>query len=195
MATRTTRKPKRAPRSKAVQQAPVPVTSPEPAKPPYARGNPLTHSVTLVDTSGVCWLVYVEPAPPQPALWPNAAILPGRRLRFDSLEQSVTVTPFPAGAPFLQEQALLLLLDHARAGSSQPVPVPVARVRTPQPEPQFVAPASTVDVPPPAIDPVRQKLTSLVNSRTGWTYQLSRMVQPVTLVLVVIRDMILPRRG
>lgn len=197
MATRTTRTTKRAPRSKAVQQAPVPATPPEPAKPPYARGNPLTHSVTLVDSSGVCWLVYVEPAPPQPALWPNAAILPGRRLRFDSVEHSLTVMPFPAGAPFLQEQALLHLLDQARTGSSQPVPVPVARVRTPLPEPQHIvaAPTSAVDIPPPVIDPVRQRLTSLVNSRSGWTYQLSRMVQPVTLVLVVIRDMLLPRRS
>ncbi len=197
MATRTTRTTKRAPRAKAVQQAPVPAMPPEPAKPPYARGNPLTHSVTLVDSSGVCWLVYVEPAPPQPALWPNAAILPGRRLRFDSVEHSLTVMPFPAGAPFLQEQALLHLLDQARTGSSQPVPVPVARVRTPLPEPQHIiaAPTSAVDVPPPVIDPVRQRLTSLVNSRSGWTYQLSRMVQPVTLVLVVIRDMILPRRS
>jgi len=50
------------------------------------------------------------------------------------------------------------------------------------------------EVPAP-VDPLRQQLTSMVNSRSGWTYQLSRMVQPVTLVLVVIRDMILPRRG
>ena len=197
MRTRTTRTTKRATRSKAVEQAPVPVTPPEPAKPSYARGNPLTHSVTFVDTSGTCWLVYVEPAPPQPALWPNAAVLPGRRLRFDSLDQSVTVSPFPAGAPFLQEQALQQLLDQGHAGSAPPVAAPVARVRTPQPEPRYsvVTPTPEPDSPAPVIDPVRQQLTSMVNARSGWTYQFSRMVQPVTLVLVVIRDMILPRRG
>jgi hypothetical protein len=195
MSTRTTRTNKRAPRSKAVESAPVPVAAPAPAKPSYARGNPLTHSVTFVDTAGTCWLVYVEPAPPQPALWPNAAVLPGRRLRFDSLEQSVTVFPFPAGAPFLQEHALQLLLDQGRAGST-PV-APVARVATPQPEPRHiaVAPVAEAEIPAPVLDPVRQQLTSMVNARSGWTYHLSRMVQPVTLVLVVIRDMILPRRG
>jgi len=173
------------------------VTPPEPAKPSYARGNPLTHSVTFVDTSGTCWLVYVEPAPPQPALWPNAAVLPGRRLRFDSLDQSVTVSPFPAGAPFLQEQALQQLLDQGQAGSGAPVATQVARVRTPQPEPRYsvVTPTPEPDIPAPVMDPVRQQLTSMVNARSGWTYQFSRMVQPVTLVLVVIRDMILPRRG
>jgi hypothetical protein len=52
-------------------------------------------------------------------------------------------------------------------------------------------------VPEPEVapEPVRDQLTSMVSARSGWTYQLSRMVQPVTLVLVVIRDMILPRRG
>ena len=197
MSTRTTRTTKRAPRSKAVEQAPAPVAAPAPAKPSYARGNPLTHSVTFIDSSGTCWLVYVEPAPPQPALWPNAAVLPGRRLRFDSLEHSVTVSPFPAGAPFLQEQALQLLLDQARTGSSHPVAAPVARVATPLPEPRHVVPPPVVEAqePAPVLDPVRQQLTSMVNARTGWTYHLSRMVQPVTLVLVVIRDMILPRRS
>jgi len=196
MSTRTTRTTKRTPRSKAPQPTPVPAPLPEPAKPSYARGNPLTHSVTFVDTSGTCWLVYVEPAPPEPALWPNAAILPGRRLRFDSLERSVTVSPFPAGAPFLQEHALQQLLEQAQSGPSHLAIAP-ARVATPlpAPAPRVHAPAPAIEAPPPIAEPVRQQLTSMVNSRSGWTYQLSRMVQPVTLVLVVIRDMILPRRG
>ena len=196
MSTRTTRTPKRAPRSKAVEQPPVPEAPPAPAKPSYARGNPLTHSVTFVDSDGTCWLVYVEPAPPQPALWPNAAVLPGRRLRFDSLEQSVTVFPFPAGAPFLQESALQLLLDQARARPAHHM-TPAPRVATPLPEPRHVVavPVTEPEIPAPVLDPVRQQLTSMVNARSGWTYHLSRMVQPVTLVLVVIRDMILPRRG
>jgi hypothetical protein len=197
MSTRTTRTTKRAPRSKAVEKAPVPVTPPAPVKPSYARGNPLTHSVTFVDSSGTCWLVYVEPAPPQPALWPNAAVLPGRRLRFDSLEHSVTVSPFPAGAPFLQEQALQLLLDQAHGSTGHPAVAPAARVATPIPEPRHSVAAPVVDaeIPAPVLDPVRQQLTSMVNSRSGWTYQVSRMIQPLSLVLVVIRDMILPRRG
>jgi hypothetical protein len=110
----------------------------------------------------------------------------------------VTVSPFPAGAPFLQEQALQLLLEQAHSGPSHlaiaparaatPLPVPAPRVHAP-------VPTADIDVPAAVAEPMRQQLTSMVNSRSGWTYHLSRMVQPVTLVLVVIRDMILPRRG
>lgn len=200
MRTRTTRTTKRTPRSKAPEPTPVPAPLPEPAKPSYARGNPLTHSVTFVDTSGTCWLVYVEPAPPEPALWPNAAVIPGRRLRFDSLERSVTVSPFPAGAPFLQERMLQQLLDQAQSGSAFPA-LDARRMATPLPGPAPVPHGSAQDAgaevaaPEPEPEPVRRQLTSMVNARSGWTYHLSRMVQPVTLVLVVIRDMILPRRG
>lgn len=200
MSTRTTRTTKRTPRSKAPAPTPVPVEAPAPPKPSYARGNPLTHSVTFTDLSGTCWLVYVEPAPPEPALWPNAAVLPGRRLRFDSLESSVTVSPFPAGAPFLQEQALQLLLEQAKttgrgAATARESTAPVRARREPG------RAARTRQAPPPApaptltLEPVREQLASVVSSRTGWTYHLSRLVQPVALVLVVIRDMILPRRG
>ena len=128
--TRNTPRPKRAPRSKAPEPTPVPAPEPAPAKPSYARGNPLTHSVTFTDMSGTCWLVYVEPAPPEPALWPNAAVIPGRRLRFDSVDRSVTVSPFPAGAPFLQERTLQILLDQTQTRTTAPAttPAPAARV-------------------------------------------------------------------
>ena len=176
MSTRTTRTTKRAPRPKAPQPAPVEV----PAKPLYARGNPLTHSVTFTDRAGTCWLVYVEPAPAEPALWPNAAVLPGRRLRFDSLEASLTVAPFPAGAPFLLEGALQNLLDQGQSAGSGTA----AAVRH-RPRPMVVPELPT--------EPVREQLASVVNARGGFSYQLSRLAQPFALVLMVIRDMILPR--
>lgn len=81
--------------------------------PSYARGNPLTHSLPFTDGDGACWLVYVEPAPPEPSLWPTSAVLPGRRVRFDSLEGSMVATPVPAGAPFLSQGRLQELLDSA----------------------------------------------------------------------------------
>ena len=183
MSTRTTRTTKRAPRPKLTETAPVSVTAP--VQPPYARGNPLTHSVTFSDSSGTCWLVYVEPAPPEPALWPNAAVLPGRRLRFDSVERSVTTSPFPAGAPFLQENTLQALLDQAHSVAG----MPSHRTLTHSgPRPALVVP--TAD---PAPEPVRQQLADVVNSHEGLTYRLSRMAQPFALVLMVIRDMILPK--
>jgi septal ring-binding cell division protein DamX len=174
-----------------------------PAKPSYARGNPLTHSVTFTDMSGTCWLVYVEPAPPEPALWPNAAVIPGRRLRFDSVDRSVTVSPFPAGAPFLQERTLQILLDQTQTRTTvaaTPSPAPAERATTPvaPARPVATAPRRTISpkavapVEPPA-EPMRDQLASVVSSRSGVTYQLSRLVQPFALVLMVIKDMILPR--
>jgi hypothetical protein len=206
--TRNTPRPKRAPRSKAPEPTPVPVPAPEPApaKPSYARGNPLTHSVTFTDMGGTCWLVYVEPAPPEPALWPNAAVIPGRRLRFDSVDRSVTVSPFPAGAPFLQERTLQNLLDQTQTqtrttvAASTPAPAPPERAAAPvaPARPVATAPRRTISpkamapVEPPA-EPMRNQLASVVSSRSGVTYQLSRLVQPFALVLMVIKDMILPR--
>lgn len=201
--TRNTPRPKRAPRSKAPEPTPVPAPEPVPAKPSYARGNPLTHSVTFTDMSGTCWLVYVEPAPPEPALWPNAAVIPGRRLRFDSVDRSVTVSPFPAGAPFLQERTLQILLDQTQTRTTvaaTPSPAPAERATTPvaPARPVATAPRRTISpkavapVEPPA-EPMRDQLASVVSSRSGVTYQLSRLVQPFALVLMVIKDMILPR--
>ncbi len=202
--TRNTPRPKRAPRSKAPEPTPVPVPAPAPAKPPYARGNPLTHSVTFIDMSGTCWLVYVEPAPPEPALWPNAAVIPGRRLRFDSVDRSVTVSPFPAGAPFLQERTLQILLDQSQPRTivaasttvstpAERAPAPVAPARPVATAPRrTLTPRAIAPVEPPA-EPMRDQLASVVSSRSGVTYQFSRLVQPFALVLMVIKDMILPR--
>ena len=214
--TRNTPRPKRAPRSKAPEPTPVPAPAPAPAKPSYARGNPLTHSVTFTDMSGTCWLVYVEPAPPEPALWPNAAVIPGRRLRFDSVERSVMASPFPAGAPFLQESTLQILLDQAQSGGAVGLHSPAQRASrspaTPRPDavqqdaplpaprrPVATAPRRSAAASRPvapvesAAEPMRDQLASVVSSRSGVTYQLSRLAQPFALVLMVIKDMILPR--
>jgi hypothetical protein len=158
---------------------------PVPATPSYARGNPLTHSVTFTDTSGTCWLVYVEPTPPEPGLWPNAAVLPGRRLRFDSLDASVTAAPFPAGAPFLQERILQNLLDQ-----SHPVASPSAAVPSHRDSAPATGTRQAVTRPDLPAEPVREQLASVVNAGSGWTRQ---MMRPVALLRMVIRDMILPR--
>jgi len=223
MSTRTTRTTKRAPRSRKAESklepvpAPAPAleSEPRPAKPPYARGNPLTHSVTFIDARGTCWLVYVEPAPPAPALWPNAAVIPGRRLRFDSVDRSVMASPFPAGAPFLPERTLQLLLDQAQYPGIGGTPAAAARapVAASPTQPRMVvgetgqqhpvprrsvvtAPrrsAAAKPLPEPPAEPVRDQLAGVVSARRGVTYQLSRLAQPLALALMVVRDMILPR--
>ena len=82
-------------------------------RPGYPRGNPHTDWVAVSDAQGTCWLAYVEPAPPEETFRRSAAVMPGRRLRFDSLERSVAVSPVPAGAPFLPEFRLQRLLADA----------------------------------------------------------------------------------
>ena len=116
-----TRKPRRRGRSPSCA-TPV-VTVAAPPRPAYPRGTPLTDAVTLIDDAGTCWLVYVEPAPAETPLRRSAAVLPGRRLRFDSLERSLIVSTVPAGSPFLSDERLHRLLAGAR-----PVPpaAPVA---------------------------------------------------------------------
>ena len=184
MTTRSTRSTKRATaRAKTPQPTPVPAAP----KPPYARGNPLTHSVTFVDRSETCWLVYVEPAPAEPALWPNAAVLPGRRLRFDSVESSLVMAPFPAGAPFLQEQALQGLLDNALpvGATHRPVMVPSRPAR---PQARRAAPPT-----PPVPEPTRDQLNQVMESTGGVTYRLSRLLQPAALLFMALRDLIIPK--
>ena len=85
-----------------------------PSRPPYPLGLPLTESMEHTATDGTCWLAYIEgiPSPPQ-RRWRRQTLLPGRRLRFDSVSGSRTITPVPAGAPFLTEGRLQELLDRA----------------------------------------------------------------------------------
>ena len=93
----------------------VPVAAP--SRPAYPRGIPLTDAATLTDAAVTGWLVYVEPAPAETPFRRSAVVLPGRRLRFDSLERSLVVSPIPAGSPFLSDGRLLALL-----AAAQPLP-------------------------------------------------------------------------
>jgi hypothetical protein len=123
MATRTSRPAakRRAPR------ASTGLAARKPGFPNYSRGNALTPTVNFVDRERTSWLVYIEPGPPEPALWPNAALIPGRRLRFDSVERSVMVAgPVPAGAPYLNEVRLQALLDAAEPVDEALEPVAVS---------------------------------------------------------------------
>ena len=80
----------------------------------YPRGNPLTESMPFTDRDGVRWLAYIEGVPPapNPLLW-SQAVLPGRRLRFDSAAESRVTAHLPAGSPFLADARLQSLLDEA----------------------------------------------------------------------------------
>lgn len=86
----------------------------------YPRGNPLTESMPFTAYDGVYWLAYVEgvPADPPPR-WRHRAVIPGRRLRFDSAFDSRVSPVLPAGSPFLPEAVLRELLEAA-----EPVPPP-----------------------------------------------------------------------
>ncbi len=114
MRTRTSRR-----RGRKPPRVMPPSPGAPPSRPSYPRGNPLTDWVELTDAAGTCWLAYVEPAPPDTPLRRSAAVLPGRRLRFDSLDTSLVVSPIPAGSPYLAEERLQRLLSEAR-----PAPVP-----------------------------------------------------------------------
>jgi len=118
------------------------LASPLPVAPPvkqqqsfYPRGNPLTETMPFTDPDGVRWLVYIEGVPPEPQRrrW-GQAVLPGRRLRFDSATESRTSIHVPAGSPYLTEERLQGLLDQTH-------PVPVAG-------PQLRAAATRARLPP-----------------------------------------------
>ncbi len=112
MATRTSRPAAK----RRATHASTGATGRRPSFPSFSRGNALTPTVNFVDRDGARWLVYLEAGPAIPALWPNAALIPTRRLRFDSVDQSVVATrAVPAGAPYLREATLQELLDNAQA--------------------------------------------------------------------------------
>ncbi len=77
------------------------------------RGNPLTESMPFSDRDGTSWLAYIEGVPGPPSYVQDRAILPGRRLRFDSAAESRVTGELPAGSPFLSEARLQALLDQA----------------------------------------------------------------------------------
>lgn len=72
---------------------------------------------------GACWLAYVEgiPADPPPR-WRHRAVIPGRRLRFDSTFDSRVSSLLPAGSPFLPEALLRELLEAAETLPPPPHP-------------------------------------------------------------------------
>jgi hypothetical protein len=83
---------------------------------PFApRGVPLTESVWFTDRDGGQWLVYVEalPAARGAGFW-HRTRMPGRALRFDSAHESRASQSRPAGAPYLPDEQLQELLDHAQ---------------------------------------------------------------------------------
>jgi hypothetical protein len=63
-------------------------------------------------SDGVHWLAYIEGTPPNPPprLW-QQIVLQGRRLRFDSVDESRMTSHLPAGSPFLTDGRLQALLD------------------------------------------------------------------------------------
>ena len=90
------------------------------------RGLPLTESMPFTGRDGGQWLAYIEGLPPEHpwGMW-YRTLLPGRRLRFDSLAESRVAESVPPGAPFLTEPRLQLLLESAR-----PVPPPPPATRS-----------------------------------------------------------------
>ena len=81
------------------------------SSPLLSRGTPLTPVMEFTDSGGRAWLAYVEAAPPV-RRWRflSETVLPGRRVRFDSADESRATSRVPAGAPFLPEPRLEVLL-------------------------------------------------------------------------------------
>jgi hypothetical protein len=79
-----------------------------------ARGTPLTPVVELTGPDGIQWIAYVEGIPPV-RHWHllSETVLPGRRMRFDSGDDSRVNPTVPAGSPFLAGRGLQALLAGA----------------------------------------------------------------------------------
>ena len=79
-----------------------------------AHGTPLTPVVELTGPDGVRWVAYVEGVPPvrhRHVL--SETLLPGRRMRFDSANDSRVNPTVPAGSPFLAGGRLQAILAGA----------------------------------------------------------------------------------
>jgi hypothetical protein len=93
------------------------------------RGNRLTPVVELTGPDGVQWVGYIEGVPPV-RRWRllRQTVLPGRRMRFDSADESRLSPTVPVGAPFLPQRRLLgLLAESTPLPQPQPAP-PTAAV-------------------------------------------------------------------
>jgi len=95
------------------------------------RGDALTDTVVFADRDGVPWLVYVESAPPARSVgfW-NRTLMPGRVTRFDAAGESRVSPERPAGAPYLPEHQLQVLLDDAHPVAASPLGRPLDALRT-----------------------------------------------------------------
>jgi hypothetical protein len=147
--------------------------------------------VTIIDPAGTAWLAYVEPAPAEKPFRRSAAVLPGRRLRFDSVDTSLMVSPIPAGAPFLTDVRLLELLARA-----QPIPPPATA-----PTRRLRARAlwsvdwagSVAALAGSVKDAVRHQWRATAGIRRLGSRALVQAVAPAVLVLVLIWDALLVR--
>lgn len=162
-----------------------------PARRPCPRGNPLTDSVTIIDPAGTAWLAYVEPAPAELPFRRNAAVLPGRRLRFDSADASLMVSPIPAGAPFLADVRLLELLARAQP-IPQPAAAPTRRVRARALWSVDWA-GSVAALAGSVTDAARDQWRATAGIRRLGARALVQAVAPAVLVLVLIWDALLVR--
>jgi hypothetical protein len=80
----------------------------------YPRGNVLTEPMPFTARDGSPWLAYIEGIAEPRTHSPEEPMLPGRRLRFDSLTESRATLQLPPGSPFLSEVQLHDLLDRAQ---------------------------------------------------------------------------------
>jgi hypothetical protein len=80
------------------------------------RGTALTPVMELTGPNGVQWVAYVEGVPPV-RRWRllRETVLPGRRMRFDSADESRVSSTVPAGSPFLTERRLQALVAGAKS--------------------------------------------------------------------------------
>ena len=127
-------------------------------QPFYPRGNALTETMPFTDPDGVRWLVYIEGVPPDPQRrrW-GQAVLPGRRLRFDSATESRTSTHVPAGSPYLTEERLQGLLDQTH-------PVLLAG-------PQSRAAATRARLPPTSESGAREQPVGAASEASRWRWR------------------------
>jgi hypothetical protein len=185
-----TRKSRRRGRNPSLAR-PVPPAAPA-DRPAFPLGNPHTDWVAVPDAQGTCWLAYVEPAPPEQSFRRSAAVIPGRRLRFDSLERSVAVAPVPAGAPFLSELRLQRLLADAVPLMPEVAPAtrPSAAARTLGAidwAGSFAAGVAALR------DAVAGQWAATVGFRRLCTRGLVHLVAPAALLLIVLWEALLVR--
>jgi len=75
----------------------------------------------FTDSGRRLWLAYVEAAPPvRRGRFLSETLLPGRRVRFDSVDESRATSRVPAGSPFLPEPRLQVILAESAALPAAP---------------------------------------------------------------------------